>query len=299
MLPVLAAGPLPRASELRNLGFREPLSSLKAEFRFNASFAAKVQELEQLGYRGWRRVRGDGNCFYRAMGFGLLEQMACAASSHRALWAIDLRRRLEASQPPEEDAQLEAFAELLDGLGRLGSTGNWSQDTVSASVAAAAPGEYMRGDAPMLQIHQLMRDPGNCLDLALVRALRRLAAEYLVANRDDENVMGGGISFETICTAQGYDGTEGFCRQVVLPEGTEAEGVVLKALPSALGVGLRIAFLDRLQATSELPFCEYTGAEMSPVVHMQLRPGHYDLLYLGEEPSEVASAAESIRGTTG
>merc|ERR1712039_277234 len=88
-----------------------------------------------------------------------------------------------------------------------------------------------------------MRDSNSSLDLALVRALRRFTADYLVANKDDD-AINDGISFEIICLASGeYSGVLDFCERVVLPMGVEAESMAISALPPAIGVVLRIAFL--------------------------------------------------------
>ena len=36
------------------------------------------------GYTSRRRIRGDGSCFYRSVGFGLLEQLMTSADPMRA-----------------------------------------------------------------------------------------------------------------------------------------------------------------------------------------------------------------------
>ena len=88
-----------------------------------------------------------------------------------------------------------------------------------------------------------------------------------------------------------YDNVSDFCRKVVLPLGVEAEGVVLKGVAQALGIDLRVAFLDR--SGSDVAFCDYgcsggdiiappCAAREVPLVHLQLRPGHYDVLYFSD-----------------
>lgn len=47
--------------------------ALEAEYAENRGFLLKIPYLAER-FRGFRRVRGDGNCFYRAFLYSLLEQ---------------------------------------------------------------------------------------------------------------------------------------------------------------------------------------------------------------------------------
>ena len=49
-----------------------PLQSLEAEFQADEVFKAKILKLSQK-YSRMRRVRPDGNCFFRAVGYRLFE----------------------------------------------------------------------------------------------------------------------------------------------------------------------------------------------------------------------------------
>lgn len=142
---------------------------------------------------------------------------------------------------------------------------------------------------------QSIRDPQKPLDLAFIRALRKLAARYIQLHADDDEV-GGGISFETVCSAEGYRDAQHYCEQVILPLGVEAEGIVLNAVARCLHICLRVAFMDR--QSSDIAFCDY-GCEAAPathagqpssrpLIHVQLRPGHYDLLYVRADNSMPA-----------
>lgn len=277
-----------------NVGPREGLASLADEFRYNGNFINKVQRLQLLGYSGWRRIRGDGNCCYRAVGFGFLEQVAAAPPSQRVAMAGGLRHQLATLDFPLSD-HAQAHRELLARFDRLLAGLSWDEPAAGHAETT-----------PLGILYLCFCDPAKPFDLALVRALRRLAADWLLRNAHDDD-LGGGISFEIASMAQGFDGVAGFCDKVVLPEGVEAEGIVLNALPAVLGMGLRIAYLDRNESR-DLPFCDYAtngsvgeGAlGMAPVIHMQLRPGHYDLLYFGEErlPETTACFRADARGTS-
>jgi hypothetical protein len=56
------------------VGSKYRLSALAAIDQYNALIQTRVKELANL-YLGYRRIRGDGNCYYRSVAFGLIEQV--------------------------------------------------------------------------------------------------------------------------------------------------------------------------------------------------------------------------------
>lgn len=54
------------------IGPKLPLSSMKNLFKFNKTIQTLIDSLTSQ-YSSWRKIRGDGNCYYRAIGLGLLE----------------------------------------------------------------------------------------------------------------------------------------------------------------------------------------------------------------------------------
>ncbi|CAK0889400.1 unnamed protein product [Prorocentrum cordatum] len=263
----------PGAGPVGNLRDWEPLQSLAEEFRYNAGIVGKVSQLEQRGYGGWRRVRGDGNCFYRAVGFGLLELIVTTDSPRRADWAAALLQKLAALrlQDAGERAAHAALLACVRGLfAAVGLLRQGQREPRDLLVDSAAE-----------DLLRVMSNPDRSEDLALVRALRVLVAQYITEHAHDDS-LNGGISFQLIAESLGYAGAEGFCSAVVLASGVEAEDMILPAVPGALGVGLCVALLHR-SSGSDLIFCNYgldaEDESARPVVHLQLRPGHYDLLY--------------------
>eukprot|EP00928_Gymnodinium_smaydae_P099656 TRINITY_DN9571_c0_g1_i2.p1 TRINITY_DN9571_c0_g1~~TRINITY_DN9571_c0_g1_i2.p1 ORF type:complete len:598 (+),score=129.31 TRINITY_DN9571_c0_g1_i2:116-1909(+) len=274
------------------LGPREPLESLADEFKFNESIVAKVAELQAHGYNAWRRVRGDGNCFYRAVGFALLEQLVMLAP-RCGDWAVDLRERLQ-RVVLQDAGERAAHNDLLQHVTRLAEGGGWE-----------ALSECHAETTALGLLYRSVNDAHGTIDLALVRALRHLVAEYLLEHAHDAS-KGNGLPFEVLCSAEGYDGVAGFVETVVLPLGTEAEGLVMSVLPKALDLDLRIALLDR-RASAALSFSDYPGENgegeeegaqsrtcrrKRPLIHVQLRPGHYDVLYCGDQHLAASKRAD-------
>jgi Peptidase C65 Otubain len=64
------------------IGFPLSLDILKGDFGFNRGLVDKVDMLKPF-YSGLRRARGDGNCYYRAVIFGLLEQIVHSQDKHK------------------------------------------------------------------------------------------------------------------------------------------------------------------------------------------------------------------------
>ncbi|CAK0833999.1 unnamed protein product [Prorocentrum cordatum] len=289
--PCCPQEPTARKMPLVNVSRCEALSSLAWDFRFNRDFGDKVRALEAMGYRGWRRIRGDGNCFYRAVGFGLLQLLAAQEGARRAAWGAQVCHNLGAVR--FEDAACPTGRPRGPARPRPAPRGgrHVGRRRRRGRGGGGRAGDGAGGDGAAPEHGPPRQRPGPCPGARTAPRGRRVPAQ--AGPRRGE--ASAGISYEVVCLAQGYGGVEDFCRRVVLPMGTEAEGVVLGALPAALGVGLRVVLLDR-RGSKDVPLCDYnmpagapeSGAVAAPVVHLQLRPGHYDLLYFGEECADGA-----------
>merc|ERR1719426_202868 len=109
------------------LGFVERIADLEEQF----SDPTTKQKLQILGRSAplYRRSRGDGNCFYRAVGFGLLEQLVSAAPAQRQHWAAHLYglfQNLSFEACPDKSIA-EAHTELLARFLRLARGGSWEE----------------------------------------------------------------------------------------------------------------------------------------------------------------------------
>lgn len=101
------------------LGDKQELSTLRAEYESgSATFVAKINSLTKQ-YAQFRRTRQDGNCFYRAFLFGLLEALLTSrnAAGAQKLAAVvsGWKEKLIATGYQElvfEDA-LDLFLDLL------------------------------------------------------------------------------------------------------------------------------------------------------------------------------------------
>lgn len=261
-------------NKLRSIGPWEPLATLATLNPYNDCYRLKVEMMKEDGYIGWRRVRGDGNCYYRCVGYALLERLFELEPEPRRIAAGDLHEKLSKLTFMNSTDEL-AHSELLARLEVCRDTGGWELFNVGN-------GNTLKN--PVDTLYESFVDPQGSLDLALVRALRLLLAKYLTEHPDDEaGGDNGGITFETYAIALDYASLEEYTKKVVIPMGLEAMDIVLPAMAKALGRYIRVALLDREAhgGHEDAIMLDFNAeAEAKPSVRVQLRPGHFDLLYV-------------------
>ena len=105
-----------------------PLHQLETEFQADEVFRAKIIKLQDK-YSHLRRVRPDGNCFFRAVGFRLFEQLLGSAEQ-----LARVRARVEPSKEqmvglgmPEFTVE-DFYDNFMESLGQLGG-----EDKVAAA----------------------------------------------------------------------------------------------------------------------------------------------------------------------
>ena len=155
---------------------------------------------------------------------------------------------------------------------------------------------------------QILENYPDCLDSSLIRACRELLSNFMIDNADYELRSGLTISQSILPSYkdQGIGDMNSYCAQYVKPMGVDSEGVFVEAglLPSLLGVSCNSIFIpDRNFASRDSyeigikssgqqlaiyfsnPFGDYPKTDHDNdslfCLHIYLRPGHYNLLYLG------------------
>lgn len=260
------------------------VSELAAANLHNAAVVAKARKLsDTFSYHRWRHVRGDGNCYYRSIAVGLLEHCAKPSGDGRktlqhflALAASVDYTAGDGAQFESSQADQDAHTKLLTQLARTEQDGGGWQG-VRWDADFEPHGAELASKVSDQIAHCMIND--GFTDQACVRALRRLTADFLLAHRHAPTSEGG-LSYEALVVAQGGLSMEEFCDSVVLRMGIEAEGVILQALPLQLQISSRIIYLDRSEDT-DLKVMDFGHGDDPKVVHLLLKPGHYDVLYLG------------------
>mmetsp|Transcript_12190 Transcript_12190/g.22476 ORF Transcript_12190/g.22476 Transcript_12190/m.22476 type:complete len:643 (-) Transcript_12190:15-1943(-) len=239
------------AEDLRYpLSAPQPVSVLKEDFPYAKNLVRKASELTQQGYTHLRKVRGDGNCFYRATFIGWVEALWQAPKTSAPL----LRRWPEASLFGELQTVYEELKPLLEVVG-----GN--------------------PDAAPELLHRLLVDVRY--DLCGIALIRLLVASFLeeqaLRASDESSALGAAMAVQVA----EYGNVENFLAAEVLPLGQEAEGTMLIAAATQLKARVHIAAFD--SAPGPLAEHTYPSEDFSSprglAIRLLFRPGHYEVLY--------------------
>ncbi|OIW13660.1 hypothetical protein TanjilG_08002 [Lupinus angustifolius] len=250
------------ANKVPFLGDKEPLSSLAAEYQSGSPILLeKIKVLEEQ-YAAIRRTRGDGNCFFRGFMFSYLEHILESQDQHevdRVKENVEKSRKaLQTLGYPEltfEDF-FSLFLEELDCVIQGKETSISHEELVLRSR------------------DQSISDYGEFVTSAAVQKRSEFFEPFIL-----------GLSNTTV---------EQFCKSYVEPMGEESDHVHITALSDALGVPIRVVYLDRsscdtggvsvnhhdfMPVDGDLPNASGSSEKKNPFITLLYRPGHYDILY--------------------
>lgn len=104
----------------------EPIEVLEFEYKNNAGFLQKIKWLrDEAQFLGLRRVRGDGNCFYRIFGFTYLLtilKMDDRPLHHFTMKHLESTLELLKQQNFDEDIVKDFYAPFADLMSRMHTT---------------------------------------------------------------------------------------------------------------------------------------------------------------------------------
>jgi len=233
------------------VGEKQPLTALQAEYneRESGEFLGKAKEL-QGRYPYWRRIRGDGNCFYRAVAFAHCERY--------------LRRT-----DPAWKEHLESFRLLAIG---------WKDRLLKMGYPTMTTEDFC--DVFCDIIKQLEQDDAS--EEKLLKIFNTQGeSEYIVVFM---RLVTGGYLLENEATYSGFvDGDrtmKQYVEQEINPMNRECDHLCIIALTKALDIPIRIEYMDRSQAPAGGWHHDFTLEEgQEPAIYFLYRPGHYDILY--------------------
>ena len=244
--------------DIANLGEKQHIKYMLDDYKFNTSLVDKITNLAG-DYLSFRSARGDGNCYYRAVSCAWYEYLMGEPADRAAFVA-----NLDGWQLPTEYMikQKTAARDLLLEMGAI------ADDPTRGADAARAELE-----------ERLLKD--GVSDRAVVETFRFVASQYIKENPTLETPSG--MTIETFIMAMdGQMTTEQYCKEVVEQWGEDARDAVHIALPVALGIQVRIVYLDRSEGNDlmKIDFPSKEGEAVRPFqVSVLLKPGHYDILY--------------------
>ncbi|CAK0858218.1 unnamed protein product, partial [Prorocentrum cordatum] len=262
----------------------QPIRSLASEHRHNANLVRQFEELSR-SFTAWRPVRGDGNCYYRAVLFAWIER--CVAVGNLE----SLRRFSSDLKPHRQNPVLARFARTCNRLLR-GWIGKRSQCTGEAALRDL-----------LMEIGDDFNRPDT--DRAFIFCLRYLVADYLRAHAHEQleptgsnmdlNSTSSALTYETWAQAMGAKNIEEYCERDVCVMNKDAADHVQHVCPRVLRTIVRICMVDRESAQfqaidhgtlrmqagrsvrSAMELAS-VGAQRGPEIYLLLKPGHYDIL---------------------
>ncbi|KAL8004683.1 putative Rho GTPase activation protein [Plasmopara halstedii] len=235
---------------------------LKAEYvgNANANFMYGIDWLNGR-YEALRRVRGDGNCFFRGFIFALCEQLLPSEGT-----GIDTNAELRSHI--QHKIQTSKSELVAIGYSDVAIDAFW--ETFVDYLAAME----MRSHAELVRDFQTEGGESEYL----VWYMRLLTAGYMKKNEKTFQPFIEGL-YPGQTVAQ-------FCAAEVEPMGKECDQPQIAALTEALEVGVKIEYLDgsvgpgeELQSYVCSPTLTTTKQQMPVSITLLYRPGHYDILY--------------------
>ncbi|XP_074274029.1 OVARIAN TUMOR DOMAIN-containing deubiquitinating enzyme 1 [Silene latifolia] len=257
-----------RAEQTHNFPFvadKEPLSALSAEYQSGSPILLEKIKLLGEQFSAIRRTQGDGNCFFRSFMLSYLERI------------------LETQDRAEIDRVKVNVEECKKTLQRLGYADFTFEDFFTLFLE---------------QLDSVIQVTGASIshDELVERSRDQSISDYVVMFF--RFVTSGEIRkrsafFEPFILGLANTTVDQFCKTSVEPMGEESDHVHIIALSDALGVPIRIVYLDRSSCDaggvnvnhhdfvpiSLMNAADDGGCEIKPYITLLYRPGHYDILY--------------------
>jgi ubiquitin thioesterase protein OTUB1 len=247
------------------IGVVAPLTELRDEYVSGSQVMIRKIDWLQANpqnWKGFRRARGDGDCFYRSLAFAYVERLL--NSLDKDLAVMTALSKLESTLPMLEGVGFqrmvfedfyETFRDLIQSIIQPGPVGVLDASTLL--VAFQTP-EISNSIVVFLRL----------LTSAQIRLDPELFAPFLFHPET-------GDPMDVIP----------FCEIWVEGTGKEADHPQITALSRVLGVSVHVAYLstgvpfaDESTTTVDFVKFEPEGADTSDPIVLLFRPGHYDIL---------------------
>jgi hypothetical protein len=222
---------------------RIPIRSLKLLYPNKPGFSERIDTLSK-SFESWRRARGDGNCYYRAVGVIYLEHL-CSNSSDLAEFKNLINRLSSLLQ--EQDPNIQSsrdFYPFIHSIYNLYS----HKERYGRSV-------------------ELLQDylQNTSFDLGMILALRVLAYRFLDYMRQNPDFSAFLID----------GGLETLKRMKTM--GEEAESEEFQVLADALGA--KISHISVMNSYNVDTFTPTLSQHICTEISILYKSGHYDILY--------------------
>ncbi|KAI4979174.1 hypothetical protein ZWY2020_015927 [Hordeum vulgare] len=238
--------------------------------RYHKLASDKANHLD--AYSEFRRVIGDGECFYRSFIFSYLEQVIDRLDTdeeHRLLDVLETAsaRHADLGWNSEFPRSSRAFKELIEKVMKWKST---------QSTSSHCKGKLLKNLLKFFSTYEKTKD--------IFVFLRLLVAIEICSHR---------VVYEPIIpeVVRGNCSLEVWCLEHVIPARVDADHVMMVALASALEVPLRVESFQRGYA----PDIYTRPGVPRPSVTLLYTGHHYDIIYPRAPSAESSSHQASQR----
>ena len=232
------------------VGDRSSLNLLRNEYK-NPILRKRLEVLE-IDYPLRRTIRGDGNCFFRGLIFGHIEDCIRAGdvAAIGSTCNIVSSLYLASEEVWAAGAVVKSFLESIEG-----------------TLPSTQSGTDRLGLCTKVQAEM---NAGGPLDHALVLVARALTGSY---------IKGRPLEYESLVQAMDFPSLEDYCSSEVEEMGVCAEGPALSAAAAALGTYVRVVMLGSGEGERcALAPVTFPSDSIFCRVHLLHMGCHYDLL---------------------
>ena len=229
-----------------------PMKTIKEERKFNTLYISNIEKLMK-DFVAWKKCRGDGNCYYRAViTIYIIKIIHPKAPSHHLGSFLEFIYAIEPGYAQSQD-DLTAIAYIKEYFTAIWNSFLEPNERISAFIDLNS------------QLQNI------AFDLQLIRVSRMISMKTLnVHQRDDD------ISPYLI------DGEFDICYRRISTMGLEAEGMDLKILPLGLGIEVTQINVFDIILTNHYPEQDNTGNKLKVNIICKSK-GHYDSIYMKSE----------------
>ncbi|XP_073135096.1 OVARIAN TUMOR DOMAIN-containing deubiquitinating enzyme 1 [Henckelia pumila] len=249
------------------IGDKEPISSLAVEYQLGSPILLEKIKVLSAQYAAIRRTRGDGNCFFRSFMFAYLD------------YILESQNRAEVDRIT---ANVEQCRKTLLSLGHAEFTFEDFFALFLEQLESVVPGS----EAPISHDELVQRSRDQSTSDYVVMFFRFITSGEIRKRTEFYEPFIHGLTNMSV---------EQFCKSSVEPMGEESDHVHITALSDALGIPIRIVYLDRscddkghvnINHHDFTPFATdpsntnaCSSEAQKPFITLLYRPGHYDILY--------------------
>ncbi|KAF3505987.1 hypothetical protein F2Q69_00008185 [Brassica cretica] len=279
------------AAKVPYVGDKEPMSSLSAEYQAGSPILLEKIKVLDSQYVAIRRTRGDGNCFFRSFMFSYLEHILESqdgAEVDRIKVNVEKCRKNLQNLGYTDFTFEDFFALFLEQLDDILQGG---EESISYDELVNRSRDQSVSDYSKLllnffdNLYSTECGFDRFLCLSVVMFFRFVTAGEIKTRAE---------FFEPFITGLSNTTVDQFCKTSVEPMGEESDHIHITALSDALGVAIRVVYLDRSSCDTGggvtvnhhdfVPVGSGTNekeeaSSAAPFITLLYRPGHYDILY--------------------